>query len=77
MNELNAKLLEFNRVANIQANYEKTLMLLAALKSGEVTVSDFELIPGGWNLIQPKPAELAAIDSQLVEAAEAYDEADH
>lgn len=32
----------------LEADYQKTMILLAALKSGEITIDDFYLVPNGW-----------------------------
>ncbi len=50
MDALNNKLFELTRIANLQCNYDKTLLLLAALKDGSIELDHIELIPGGWNL---------------------------
>ena len=55
MEELNRRVLELGRMHDLQSNYEKTLLLLSALKSGEITLEDFQLVPGGWNLIPRQP----------------------
>ena len=40
-----------------QANYEKTLVLLWALKEGAVAIADVHLSPDGWQIVrQPPPA---------------------
>lgn len=54
LEQLDAKLIEINRIANLQANYDKTLLLLRALKSGQIEIDDFSMTEDGWNL-SPKP----------------------
>ena len=54
MQSLVAKLSEVQAVSNLRADYQKTLLLLAALKSGEVTLEQFEIVETGWKLVEPK-----------------------
>ena len=55
----NEKVIELHRQRELQANYDKTLLLLKMLKDSEVTVDDFQLVDGGWNLIIPEPDHLS------------------
>jgi hypothetical protein len=41
------------KLANLQLDYDKTLILLRALKLGEITVKDFEMVGDGWKLVEP------------------------
>lgn len=55
-----------DRLHRAEANYEKTLALLAALKSGEVSLQEVRLIQDGWQIAPKPPVEelspAAAID---------------
>lgn len=54
--DLNQRLLDSDRANAVQRNYEKTLMLLVALKAGQVTVNDFVMTAdGGWQLVMEQP----------------------
>lgn len=54
----------------LRADYEKTLALLAALKSGALGLENFKLSPGGWQFV-PDP-----VDSGRPQAVIVTDEAD-
>lgn len=45
------------QLAQVQADYGKTLVLLAALKAGEITLDEVSLTEGGWTLVDPPPPE--------------------
>lgn len=40
-----------------QANYEKSLAVLTALKNYEISLQEIELVEGGWKIV-PKPVEV-------------------
>lgn len=48
-----------SQLTEAQSNYQKSLMLLSALKSGQITLDDFEMINGGWQLRIPTPVQPA------------------
>ena len=59
LQELNQKLLDLQNQTQLAANYQKTLMLLAGLKSGSIDLEDFVMVGDGWSLVMPKPEEPA------------------
>jgi len=52
-----------------QANYEKSLELIRALKNYEISLQEVRLVDGGWNIV-PAP-ELPEPIAQRLETAEA------
>ena len=65
MDELNQRVLEVGRIHELQGNYEKTLLLLSALKSGSVGLDEFAMVSGGWFLI-PKPVVADQVPGPIV-----------
>ena len=59
LQELNNKLIQMSQLTEAQSNYQKSLMLLSALKSGQITLDDFEMTNGGWQLRIPAPVQPA------------------
>lgn len=45
------------KAAQVAADYEKTLMLLAELKGGRIALEQVQLVPGGWQIVQFVAAE--------------------
>lgn len=45
-----------NRLHQAQADFEKSLALLASLKAGETSLDEVEFVPGGWQIVSsPAP----------------------
>lgn len=57
MEDLLRELAEINAASQVRSDYLKTLALLRALKAGRLAIGDVELLPDGWRLVQPAPAE--------------------
>lgn len=57
-----------NRQHQLQADYEKTLALLHALKAGEVTLDQVTMRADGWlfNALPPSPLTPPAADAAAV-----------
>lgn len=53
---IHEELAAINRQHNLQADYEKTLALLRALKACEVQLDQVTMLPDGWRL-QGQPSE--------------------
>lgn len=74
MDELNQKILQIGQIHELQSNYEKTLLLLSAIKSGQIDIEDFVLTEGGWQLRMPpafvpeSPVDVAPIDVSPAES---------
>ena len=68
MDELNRQVLDVDARHQVQANYEKTLLLLAALKSGAISLDQFNLVPGGWQLVLAQPAVVIVEEADPVPA---------
>jgi hypothetical protein len=64
MDELLRQLNEAQAVHNLRADYQKTLILLAALKAGKIQLEQVALMGDGWRLLDIKidPAELQPVD---------------
>ena len=58
MDELLREINEINAVANLRADYSKTMALLRALKAGKVSLEDVVLDGNGWSVTM-KPVESA------------------
>lgn len=56
MDELLKELNDINALAQIRADYAKTLVLLRVLKEGRVSLDDVTLVDGGWT-VSAKPVE--------------------
>jgi hypothetical protein len=50
---------EMDRAAQVKLDYDKTLALLVALKSGAVALDQVTLIDGGWSVTAVPQAELS------------------
>jgi hypothetical protein len=48
---------DMDRAAQVRLDYDKTLALLVALKSGAVTLDQVTLIDGGWSVTAVPQAE--------------------
>lgn len=59
MDRLLTELNQIQRIHAVQADYEKTLALLASIKSGAVSPDQVNLFEGGWKLADPIPPEPA------------------
>ena len=55
MDELLRELNEINAVANLRADYAKTLALVRALKSGDVKLDEVMLTADGWQVAAAEP----------------------
>lgn len=53
LQKLSLQLADVDKRLTLQADYEKTLLLLAAVKANKVFIDEFELVPGGWRLVAP------------------------
>lgn len=54
---------------NAQLNYEKTMILLRALKQGEMSLDDIALTGDGWTLITRPEPEIVIVSEDASEAA--------
>lgn len=57
MEEFAQKMAAVQKAAQVAADYEKTLMLLAELKAKTIALEQVQLVPGGWQLVQFVAAE--------------------
>ena len=55
MDELLREINEINAVANLRADYAKTMALLRALKSGRVSLESVTLTANGWQVADDTP----------------------
>ena len=61
MDELLREINEINAVANLRADYSKTLALLRALKAGRVALGQVTLLDDGWQLAASEPVDVESI----------------
>ena len=64
---LTAELQQIERLHNAEANFLKTLALLRALKTGEVSLDCIAVGDARWDLQQPAPTPAAVPDLKVVE----------
>jgi hypothetical protein len=55
MKEFLRRLDEMHRSATTQLDYAKTLELLRALKSGQLSIENVAVNETGWNVVEPPP----------------------
>lgn len=67
MDRLLRELNQIQRLHAIQCDYEKTLVVLAYIKSGEVAIDQVNLIEGGWRLAEAEQ-ELTPLQAVPVDA---------
>lgn len=53
MERLVRELNQIKRIHDTQADYEKSLVLLGALKTGEVSLDQVTLVENGWTVNEP------------------------
>jgi hypothetical protein len=65
VDELLREINEINAVANLRADYAKTLALLRALKSGRVLLDEVTLEGDGWSVsTKPVPGAIPVPDAE-------------
>ena len=67
MDELLREMNEINAVANLRADYAKTLALLRALKGGRVFLEQVALAADGWQINAIQPADNAGESPEATE----------
>jgi ribosomal protein L12E/L44/L45/RPP1/RPP2 len=64
VDELLREINEINAVANLRADYSKTMALLRALKAGRVSLDDVTLEGDGWQVTAAGPPATEADPEQ-------------
>lgn len=74
MREFLQQLSAMDQAAQHKLNYEKTLVLLAAMKAGQVQLDEVQLVEGGWMMSEAKlPDDTPDTPEEQPEASEEVD----
>ena len=73
MDELLREINEINAVANLRADYTKTMALLRALKTGRVSLDDVTLEGDGWSVSATPVPGVIPVDEPPDVATETQD----
>lgn len=65
---------EIQSTSQLRADYLKTLALLAALKSGEITLDRIEMVETGWRLVETGDALIKRLEEEQEAAKKVFDE---
>jgi len=54
VDEFKRQLTEMHNLNTLRSDYQKTLLLLRAIKAGTVSMDQFTLTDAGWQIVEPE-----------------------